>query len=77
LLGVPTTKGARRAKDQEKRLPRPQNPQKGVFQGGSGGGQAALAKWKEEHPVYHSDAWHIQRYKCVPGDYKVIARHRA
>jgi hypothetical protein len=41
------------------------------------GGQAALAKWKEEHPVYRSDAWHIQRYKCVPGDYRMVARHRA
>ena len=40
-------------------------------------GQAGLAKWKEEHPIYHSEAWHIQRYKCVPGDYKMIAHHRA
>lgn len=40
------------------------------------GGQAALAKWKEENPVYHSRAWHIQRYKCVPGDYKIIAHQK-
>ena len=40
-------------------------------------GQAGLAKWKEEHPIYHSEDWHIQRYKCVPGDYKMIAHHRA
>ncbi len=41
------------------------------------GGQAGLAKWKEEHPIYRSEAWHIQRYKCVPGDYKLVARHPA
>ncbi|MGL9622897.1 hypothetical protein QRQ56_33470 [Bradyrhizobium sp. U531] len=39
-------------------------------------GQAGLAHWKEAHPIYRSDAWRIQRYKCVPGDYK-IAHHRA
>ncbi|MDA9440187.1 hypothetical protein XH98_13850 [Bradyrhizobium sp. CCBAU 51745] len=38
-------------------------------------GQAALAKWKDEHPIYHSEAWHIERYKCVPGDYK-LAHHK-
>jgi len=40
-------------------------------------GQSALAKWKEGHPVYRSEAWRIHRYKCVPGDYKMIAHHRA
>ncbi len=39
-------------------------------------GQAALARWKEEHPIYRSEAWHIERYKCVPGEYKVLA-HKA
>jgi hypothetical protein len=40
------------------------------------GGQAGLAKWKEGHPIYRSEAWHIQRYRCVLGDYKSIAHHR-
>lgn len=34
-------------------------------------GQAPLAKWKDEHPIYRSDAWKIQRYKCVPGHYEI------
>jgi len=38
------------------------------------GGQAALAKWKSEQPIYRSDDWHIQRYKCVPGRYQAKAR---
>ncbi|MDN5001275.1 hypothetical protein ACFQZO_10305 [Bradyrhizobium sp. GCM10027634] len=38
-------------------------------------GQAALAKWKDEHPIYHSEAWRIERYKCVPGEYK-LAHHK-
>lgn len=37
------------------------------------GGQAGLAKWKGEHPIYRSDAWYIQRYKCAPGHYMVKA----
>jgi hypothetical protein len=48
-----------------------------TFQSCLFGGQAGLAKWKDEHPIYRSEAWHIQRYKCVPGDYKIIARNRA
>jgi hypothetical protein len=32
-------------------------------------GQANLAKWKGEHPIYRSEAWRIERYKCVPGQY--------
>ena len=39
-------------------------------------GQAGLAKWKEDHPVYRSETWRVQRYKCVPGDYKMIAQHK-
>jgi hypothetical protein len=26
-------------------------------------GQANLAKWKGEHPIYRSVAWRIERYK--------------
>lgn len=48
-----------------------------AFQSCAIGGQAALSKWKEEHPIYRSEAWHIQRYKCVPGDYKIMAHHGA
>jgi hypothetical protein len=28
------------------------------------GAQAPLAKWKSEHPIYHT-GWRIERYKCV------------
>jgi hypothetical protein len=48
-----------------------------TFQNCLVGGQAGLAKWKEEHPIYRSEVWHIQHYKCVPGDYRQVARHRA
>ncbi|MGY0571386.1 hypothetical protein ACTGJ9_010295 [Bradyrhizobium sp. RDM12] len=47
-----------------------------TFQSCAIGGQASLAKWKEDHPVYRSETWHVQRYKCVPGDYKMIAQHK-
>jgi len=40
-------------------------------------GQAGLARWKEEHPIYRSEAWRVQRYQCVPGDYKLVAHHKA
>jgi len=40
------------------------------------GGQAGLAKWKEENPIYRSEDWHIHRYMCVLGDYKSFAHHR-
>lgn len=45
-----------------------------TFQGCVIGGQAGLAKWKGEHPIYRSEAWHIQRYKCVAGRYEAKAR---
>ena len=45
-----------------------------TLQGCAIGGQAALAKWKEEHPIYRSKAWRIVRYKCVPGIYTARAR---
>ena len=48
-----------------------------TFQSCMMNGQAALAKWKEGHPIYRSEGWHIQLYKCVPGDYKTMAHHRA
>lgn len=38
------------------------------------GGQAPLAKWKSEHPVYHSDRWRIARVMCVPGHYELRGR---
>jgi hypothetical protein len=37
-------------------------------------GQANLAKWKGDHPIYRSEAWHIARYKCAPGHYVLKAR---
>lgn len=37
-------------------------------------GQAALAKWKSEHAVYHSGAWRVARVKCVPGHYEPAGR---
>jgi hypothetical protein len=45
-----------------------------TFQSCLMGGQAGLAKWKSEHPIYRSEEWHVQRYKCVPGDYNLHAR---
>ncbi|MDR3465601.1 MAG: hypothetical protein P4M07_06625 [Xanthobacteraceae bacterium] len=42
-----------------------------TFQSCMIGGQAGLAQWKGEHPVYRSEDWHIERYKCVPGHYEV------
>lgn len=38
-----------------------------TFQGCLTGGQAGLAQWKSDHPIYRSDDWHIERYKCVAG----------
>jgi len=40
-----------------------------TFQSCMVGGQAGLAQWKDHHPVYRSEDWHISRYKCVPGHY--------
>lgn len=37
-------------------------------------GQVNVAKWKSEHPVYHSDRWRIARIKCVPGSYEIRGR---
>ncbi|GGI26097.1 MULTISPECIES: hypothetical protein [Bradyrhizobium] len=47
-----------------------------TFQGCVMNGQTGLAQWKEAHPIYRSDTWHIQRHKCMPGDYN-IAHHKA
>ena len=38
------------------------------------GAQAPLAKWKSEHPIYRRAEYRIERYKCVPGQYKPLAR---
>lgn len=37
-------------------------------------GQAALAKWKGEHPIYGKNGWRIGRVMCVPGHYEVPGR---
>lgn len=31
-------------------------------------GQPAIADWKA-HSIYRSDAWRIDRIKCIPGPY--------
>jgi len=36
-------------------------------------GQAPLAKWITEHPIYHAN-WRLDRYKCVPGHYEIKGR---
>lgn len=38
------------------------------------GAQAPLAKWKTEHPIYHSQAYSIESYRCVPGHYEIKGR---
>jgi hypothetical protein len=38
------------------------------------GGQAALAKWKSESPIYRTGAWRIGRVKCAPGHYQPAGR---
>lgn len=45
-----------------------------TFFGCMAGGQAPLAKWKTEHPIYHSERWYMERYKCVPGHYEIKGR---
>ena len=45
-----------------------------TFQSCLTGGQAGLAQWKSEHPIYRSEDWHIERYKCVPGRYEARAK---
>ncbi len=38
------------------------------------GGQASLAQWKENHPIYRSEDWQVGRYKCVVGRYEARAK---
>lgn len=38
------------------------------------GAQAGLAQWKTTHPIYRSDDWRIDRYKCVAGQYVAKAK---
>lgn len=38
------------------------------------GGQAGLAQWKNAHPIYRSDDWHVARFKCVTGQYVAKAK---
>ncbi|SFJ30593.1 hypothetical protein [Bradyrhizobium sp. Gha] len=45
-----------------------------TLQGCMLGGQASLSQWKTAHPIYRSDDWHIERYKCVAGLYVAKAR---
>jgi hypothetical protein len=42
-----------------------------TFQGCMIGGQAALAKWKGEHPIYSRAGWRVGRVLCVPGHYEI------
>jgi hypothetical protein len=37
-------------------------------------GFAALAKWKGEHAIYHTDRWRVARVRCVPGHYEPRGR---
>lgn len=37
------------------------------------GGQAGIAKWMGEHPLYHAK-WRLDRWKCVPGHYEIRGR---
>ena len=45
-----------------------------TVQGCAIGGQAGLAQWKSSHPIYRSDDWYIERYKCVAGLYTARAK---
>jgi hypothetical protein len=36
-------------------------------------GQAGIAKWMSEHPLYRS-GWRLDRYKCAPGHYEIHGR---
>lgn len=37
-------------------------------------GQIGVAKWKEGHPLYHSQRWRVARVRCVPGRYEPAGR---
>jgi hypothetical protein len=45
-----------------------------TFQGCLMGGQAPLAAWKAQHPIYRNDAYTIERYMCVQGHYEPRGR---
>lgn len=34
-------------------------------------GEAKIAKWIGEHPIYHSPRWRLGRTRCVPGHYEI------
>lgn len=36
-------------------------------------GQAPIAQWKAQHPIYGREAWSVERYSCVLG----AIRHHA
>lgn len=44
-----------------------------TFQNCMVGGQAPIAKWMSEHPLYHAK-WRLDRYKCAPGHYEIRGR---
>ena len=44
-----------------------------TFQACQINGQAAIAEWMSEHPLYHS-GWWLERWKCVPGHYEIGKR---
>jgi len=37
-------------------------------------GQAPLAKWKSDNPLYFKPSWRIARILCVPGKYEPPGR---
>lgn len=45
-----------------------------TFIGCVSGGQAPIALWKSEHPIYRSDKYWISKYRCAPGHYEVGGR---
>lgn len=44
-----------------------------TFQGCQIYGQAGIAKWMSESPLYHSK-WRLDSWKCIPGHYEIRGR---
>lgn len=44
-----------------------------TFQGCLISGQAGIAKWMSEHPIYRA-GWRLSAYKCAPGHYEIHGR---
>jgi hypothetical protein len=45
-----------------------------TWQGCTALGQAPIAKWKSEHPIYSKPDWYIEKYRCTPGRYEPAGR---